>query len=490
MTQYTYSQEPVYFNKVFNKNGFDTQGYTIIDNGNEYVGYCSNWDISIPQQLVFFRLDYTGNFNTWIEFSEPGNEYFPGNVGGAMKILPDNGYCIAFHSNYDGVTYGRLLKLDIGLDTVWSRYYAPEYKNVIVNSFISNDGYLIVGWNWYNPNEFSDALLLRTDEEGNYLWHQTYGDEWAEHATNLIQTPDGGYLVGGFFWKPGLYHSLDAMVIKTDSLGNEEWTRYYGNPDVDDDMAFVALAGDGNYLVATVYGEYIWTPEARAGRIYILKIDENGEIIWDKKAGEIRYGYYMKNFREIGDNNYIANGWSEVIDSTIPFVYYPGWIYKFDQNGDSIWFRDYNHFNDLNDKNYIYDVSEASDNGFVGIGQSNEVFTQSNMWVIKLDSMGCDTPGCATGTEVFEWSVGMGSELKVWPNPTKGEFSVQCYEFCVQGEKIIRVYNSQGIKMEVMKVPDGADTCTFNAEGWTHGIYFLVVEFSGGVVGSAKIVVR
>ncbi len=61
------------------------------------------------------------------------------------------------------------------------------------------------------------------------------------------------------------------MVIKTDSLGNEEWTKTYGNPSVDDDMALVALADDGNYLVATVYGDVDCCPETRTGRIVFVK---------------------------------------------------------------------------------------------------------------------------------------------------------------------------------------------------------------------------
>jgi hypothetical protein len=122
--------------------------------------------------------------------------------------------------------------------------------------------------------------------------------------------------------------------------------------------------------------------------------------------------------------------------------------------------------------------------------------------VIKVDSMGCDTPGCATGTFIRELSPSGGGqgEVRVWPNPTNGKFEVRfsfadaseknSSEFEVKGEKVIRIYNSQGIKVEEVKVPEGIDTCTFNAEGWTRGIYFLIVEFSGQLIGSAKIVVR
>ena len=229
------AQEPIYFNEIYSDSILGIEGFSIIDNGQEYVGYASIWDITSPQRLVFFKMNYYGEILNWKILDEPNHNYYPGNVGGAMKLMSDSNYCIGYHLSISGVSYGRLMKLDTDLDTIWTQYYSPEYNNVIINATEVQDGFLLTGWVWYDESSYSDAILLKTDENGNYLWHQTYGDEWAEHGQNVIQTPDGGYLIGGYFWKPGIDHSLDAMVVKTDSLGNEQWTHYYGNPEVDDD---------------------------------------------------------------------------------------------------------------------------------------------------------------------------------------------------------------------------------------------------------------
>ncbi|MEZ5197179.1 MAG: hypothetical protein R2764_12465 [Bacteroidales bacterium] len=286
-------QQPMYFNNIYNNNGFNTKGYSIIDDGNGYVGYGLTKDENVYQLLFFYKYSYEGVLEEFKTFYEPYHEYYAGNIGGAMKQSVDGNYYFAYHLDYGGSTYGRLMKMDQNLDTIWTKYYLiDDYLTMPWNSNTTYDqGFIIIGSAWESGIDL-DILLIKTDSLGNHSCNSVIGGEWAEQGTNVVQTPDGGYLIGGYFWKPGIDHSLDAMVVKTDSLGNEEWTKYYGNPDVDDDMAFVALANDGNYLVATVYGEYIWTNEERAGRIYLIKIDENGDIVWENKMGRNRCGCY------------------------------------------------------------------------------------------------------------------------------------------------------------------------------------------------------
>ncbi|MEZ5147725.1 MAG: hypothetical protein R2759_11805 [Bacteroidales bacterium] len=240
------------------------------------------------------------------------------------------------------------------------------------------------------------------------------------------------------------------MLIKTDSLGNEEWTNYYGNPDVDDDMALVALADDGNYLMATVYGEWVVSPTSRTGRIRLLKIDNDGNTILDELIGPKERNVYLKNLRHTNDGNLIVAGWA--YNDTVSEWVYEGLLYKFSQEGDSIWMRDYNHFNNQYDRNFFYDAYPTTDNGFIAIGQArSDIDGNNKMWIVKVDSMGCDTPGCATGTQVFELPSIASNRLIVWPNPTNGKFEVRCSQFEV-GQKIIKVYNSQGIKVDEIKI--------------------------------------
>ena len=482
-----YSQELVYFNNIYTYNGNYTIGMSVIDNGEAYFGYGATDDIGIYQELFLFKLSYTGEMQLLKTYYETNYTFYPGIVGGAMIESWDNKFILAYHYSQNGVSYGALMKLDNNLDTIWKRSYTPSYKTASLNCVeLSDNGYLITGWVFQSEEDFSDALLLKTDSLGNYQWHQLYGGYWAEHGTNVIETPDGGYLLGGYFWKPGYDHSQDAMLIKTDSLGNEEWTNYYGNPDVDDDMALVALADDGNYLMATVYGEWVVSPTSRTGRIRLLKIDNDGNTILDELIGPKERNVYLKNLRHTNDGNLIVAGWA--YNDTVSEWVYEGLLYKFSQEGDSIWMRDYNHFNNQYDRNFFYDAYPTTDNGFIAIGQArSDIDGNNKMWIVKVDSMGCDTPGCATGTQVFELPSIASNELIVWPNPTNGKFEVRCSQFEV-GQKIIRVYNSQGIKVDEIKILQESKQFTVNSSNWESGLYFLQYLVNGEVQRSAKVI--
>ncbi|MCB2220327.1 MAG: T9SS type A sorting domain-containing protein [Bacteroidetes bacterium] len=485
-----FAQEQVYFNNLYNPQSNFAMGRGVIENDNGYICLFGTKDNSNTWYSIgMLKISKTGTTDDLNVFGSPGLDFYASTVGGTLIKTLDGNLAFAFQVQNSSTVYSSMIKADYDLDTIWKKDYNTEnYWTMIVKCKQTSDsGYILVGNAQPDASSYYDFLLIKTDSEGNEEWHQNYGGNWAEHGTDVIQTPDGGYLIGGFFWKPGYTHSLNAMVVKSDSMGNEEWTKYYGNPNIDDDMALVAMADDGNYLVATVYGEIINTPYTRSGRIYILKIDNSGGIIWDKKVGVTRDGYYMKNFRITGENEYIANGWSKLIDSSFP-NYYPGWILKLDQNGDSLWYRDYYHFNGSYDENHIYDVSQTSDNGYITVGKANVEFGTEQMWVLKLDSMGCDTPGCALGTNIFDAPATNTQGLMVWPNPTSGQFSVLSSEFSVGDNKIIRVYDTHGINVYEIEVPAGNATISIEASGWTSGLYYLQYLMDGEVVGSAKII--
>ena len=481
-----YSQELVYFNNIYTYNGNYTIGMSVIDNGEAYFGYGATDDIGIYQELFLFKLSYTGEMQLLKTYYEPNYTFYPGIIGGAMIESWDNKFILAYHYSQNGVSYGALMKLDNNLDTIWKRSYTPSYKTASLNCVeLSDNGYLITGWVFQSEEDFSDALLLKTDSLGNYQWHQLYGGYWAEHGTNVIETPDGGYLLGGYFWKPGYDHSQDAMLIKTDSLGNEEWTNYYGNPDVDDDMALLALADDGNYLVATLYGEWIIAPEARTGRIYLIKVDTNGDIIWAKKISPKMYALYIKNLRQTTDGNLIASGF--YIDSADNYIY-KGFMYKFSQDGDSIWMRDYHHFNNQYDWNLFYDAYPTSDNGYITIGKARpEMGGNNNMWIVKVDSMGCDTPGCATGTQVYEFPKTSIKQIRVWPNPASDLVHFQIPESTRFSKGTIVITNIHG--RQVASIPINSDQVTWDASKVPNGIYFYRLA-TGNQLITGKILIK
>ncbi len=164
-------------------------------------------------------------------------------------------------------------------------------------------------------------------------------------------------------------------------------------------------------------------------------------------------------------------------------------LLKIDENLDSIWMRKYSHFNELYDHNLLYDAYPTTDNGYIAIGKARPDMGGNNkMWIVKVDSMGCDTPGCATGVQVFELPANGMEKLKVWPNPTNSKFEVRSLKFEVAGNKIIRIYNSQGVKVEEIKIPEGIESMEVDVSKYTNGLYYLQYIHSNKILETVKFI--
>ena len=72
-----------------------------------------------------------------------------------------------------------------------------------------------------------DIYLAVIDTLGTISFFKTYGSTSREEPISVITTPDGGYAILGQSQGFGS-GGFDIILIKTDSLGNHEWTRTYG----------------------------------------------------------------------------------------------------------------------------------------------------------------------------------------------------------------------------------------------------------------------
>ena len=146
----------------------------------------------------------------------------------------DGGYGLAGYSHSifgsQGIDYW-LVKTDRNGTMEWNQTYGgPENEgaNAVVQT--SDNGYAIAGViESYGANN-GDFWLVRTDQNGTMVWNRTLGAKQEDIATDLIQTDDGGFVLGGFS------HQLifrDILLVKTNSEGYVQWLQNYsGQGDV------------------------------------------------------------------------------------------------------------------------------------------------------------------------------------------------------------------------------------------------------------------
>ncbi len=132
----------------------------------------------------------------------------------------------------------------------------------------TDGGFILAGWTTSNVPGFHggpwpDALLVKTDNLGDTLWQRAYGGSSDERFFSVVQTSDGGYIACGQTnspnngdvsgWSGGSY---DGWVVKVDSGGNIEWQKPIGGLGYDL-LNSVVQSSDGNYVVAGSCGTTI-----------------------------------------------------------------------------------------------------------------------------------------------------------------------------------------------------------------------------------------
>ncbi len=124
-----------------------------------------------------------------------------------------------------------------------------------------------------------DMHLIQTDERGDQTWAHSYHRQWSENAYDHLMTEDGGFILAGFANLPD-QDIWDVYVVRTDDEGNQVWARSYGG-DASELCLSIAETFDGCYTLAGRTNSF----GAGDYDFYLIKIDEDGEVIWSRTYG-------------------------------------------------------------------------------------------------------------------------------------------------------------------------------------------------------------
>lgn len=166
----------------------------------------------------------------------------------------------------------KLTKLDRNGDMQWIQGYGTGSGYSLKQ--MMDGGYIVAG------TKYGDVLLVKADSSGDSLWTHTYGGSWFDVGHSVVQTSDGGYIVVGHTASFGVENGA-FYVVKTDSIGDTLWTRYFDGPAPEWAHA-VHETDDGNYVIVG------WTDSFGGGsgsNIYLMKINSLGDTLWTQTYG-------------------------------------------------------------------------------------------------------------------------------------------------------------------------------------------------------------
>jgi hypothetical protein len=254
------------------------------------------------------------------------------------NIVPGTGNMMCEeHQKVNGIPY--LVKLDHNGNVEWSSCYGGSRGTTIYGVCVLDDGFLMYGSTIDDDGDFegagyhlgyhagmpthsrlTDAYLMKTDFDFNIIWCKCYGGRGSDSAIKVFQNDDGGFTVFA------ATHSIDGDV-----------------------QSSCLMQHDPHYYIG-LHREVSW----------IFRVDHNGELLWERIAGNsnnLYTGTYPRDVIKHNDKEYtIASQMTH---------YEPGWEtydincpYNANMPGSGINFWVY-HITDIFD----YDnVGEVEDN--------------------------------------------------------------------------------------------------------------------------------
>ena len=119
---------------------------------------------------------------------------------------------------------------------------------------VTDGGFVITGVTRSQNDSSGDLWLFKVNNTGEMLWEKTFGGENFEAGRSLQQTSDNEYIIIGHTESFGNGNN-DAYLLKTDSEGNELWSRSYGGSGTDQGRHIVETLDQG-YIISGYTDSY------------------------------------------------------------------------------------------------------------------------------------------------------------------------------------------------------------------------------------------
>ena len=299
---------------------------------------------------------------------------------GLVQPTSDGGYIFSI-SNYSSTNGGldySIVKTTATGSTQWQQNYggsSSDYLSAILET--SDGGYILGGTSYSSDGDVGgnygsgDYWIVKINASGIMQWEQNFGGLYYEELTNMIATNDGGYLLAGTSASSngnvgGNNGSLDYWIVKTNSFGTLQWEKNFGGSSYDD-LKSVAQTSDGGYIL----GGYSNSSNGNVGGnngsydYWIVKTNSFGTLQWEKNYGGSDYERFA-NLAETSDGGFILGGTSNSSNGNVGGNF----------GGNDYWIVKTNSFGTLQwEKNYgtsgyetLLSVEEMSDGGFLLVG--------------------------------------------------------------------------------------------------------------------------
>ncbi|MGB3546851.1 MAG: hypothetical protein WBA17_07740 [Saprospiraceae bacterium] len=312
-------------------------------------------------------------------FAQGFQEAFGGpkeDQGQAVLQLMDHGYLVI------GFSEGQLgddndmdlfaVRTDVDGTVIWTKQFDEGYIEQGFDAVETADGnYAIVGQREINVGDANQVYLIKIDPRGDVIWSRTYPNQGVEQSgRQLTLTDDGGFLITGETQNPPS-NGQDALVIKVDENGLEQWRRSFGTNDQEVGVATVVVPN------GFILGARIRQASGTKTGFSLSRLSENGTLQWTKVYGEEDTNENLTDLLRTQDDQLIAVGTTNSLAKAL--------MLKVDLNGDTTWVLEIDA-SDFEDE--FLGVIEEKNGDLVAVGQTLPTTSDVDVLLVKVSADG------------------------------------------------------------------------------------------------------
>jgi len=239
-------------------------------------------------------------------------------------------------------------------------------------------------WNTYSVSDGTYTLkAIATNLSGNKSsksinvivnnGQKTFGGNSYDYAYSIQQATDGGYIVAGystsFDWPDNVY------ILKLDSNGNLAWQRTCGGSGYDFGFS-VDQTTDGGYIVVGGTSSF----KVNNLDVYLLKLNSDGSLAWQNTFGG-NIDDYALSVQQTTDGGYIVAGATTSFGAGDCDVY----VLKINPDGSLAWEKTFGG----NGEDQAASIQQTTDGGYIVAGVTTSFRAGScDVYVLKLNSDG------------------------------------------------------------------------------------------------------
>ncbi len=268
-----------------------------------------------------------------------------------------------------------VMKTDSRGAKIWEKGFSP-HKNSPHHGYAAletADGYLVTGTRnltaQHDGSTWNELWVIKLAKNGATLWEKAYGCQWGANTSagegrSLLQTDDGGFMVGGFGSVGG---ATAAWLLRLDRNGTRQWEKFPGPADDTGGSSPVAVAKatEGHFYAAFT------APDEHA---VVLKLDASGAVVWRRQVDQYQRSR-VGSIRATSDGGVVLAGSGDE----------DGLLAKYDANGSIGWHKTFGK-NQQGRSAGLFGVTETKDSGFIATGGIS--MGKAGLWILRTDSRG------------------------------------------------------------------------------------------------------